>query len=66
VSRFKTYWVWIDGKPGVPPHKLHDNIARDGLMLGRSTQTWSTALAHLRDYMKKGYIVRVYEVDDGA
>jgi hypothetical protein len=71
MSKGKRYWIWIDGKPGTPPHLLHDEIQKACLatgtnefLLGRSTGTWSTALSYLRDYMKAGFVCRVYEVDE--
>jgi hypothetical protein len=63
VSKFKRYWVWIDGKPGTAPHELQAEIEKHGFQFGRSTGTWGTALCYLRDYMKAGFICRVYEVD---
>jgi hypothetical protein len=64
VGKFKCYWVWIEGKPGLAPHELHAEIERHGFILARSTQTWSTALSYLRDYMRAGFIVSVYEVEE--
>jgi hypothetical protein len=60
----KRYWVFIEGKPGSAPHRLHDEIEKHGFMLGRSTGTWGTALRYLREYMKAGFICRVYEVNE--
>jgi hypothetical protein len=64
VSRFKRYWVWIDGKTGVPPHRLQEEIAAAdirGLTWGHSFQTWESALSYLRECMRAGFVVRVYE-----
>jgi hypothetical protein len=66
MSKPKRYWIWIDGKPGTAPHELHEAIEAAGFMLGRSTGTWSTALSYLRDYMKAGFICRVYEADESS
>ncbi len=61
----KRYWVWIDGKTGIAPHDLHAAIEHHaGFMLGRSCGTWGSALSWLRDYMKAGFICRVYEVEE--
>lgn len=66
MSKPKTYWVWIDGKPGIAPHHLPGEIAKyPGFMLGRSCGTWATTLSWLRDYMKAGFICRVYEDREG-
>jgi hypothetical protein len=64
VSKAKRYWIWIDGKAGLAPHELPEEIAKHGLVMGRSTGTWATALSYLRDYMKLGFVVRIYEVDE--
>ena len=62
MSKGKRFWVWIDGKPGCAPHDLPAEIAKhDGFMIGRSCGTWGAATAWLRDYMKAGFIVSVYE-----
>lgn len=64
MSSFKTYYVWIDSMPGIAPHHLQAEIDKHpGFMLGRSCATWPTAFSWLRDYMKAGFIVKVYEVD---
>jgi hypothetical protein len=64
VSKGKRYWLWIEGKPGVLPHELAAAVEEAGFVWGRSTGTWATALLYLRDYMRAGFVVRVYEVDE--
>lgn len=61
----KRYWIWIDGKSGTAPHELHQEIAKHPtFLLGRSCGTWKTAESWLRDYMKAGFICRIYEVSE--
>lgn len=58
----KTYYVWIEGKPGLLPHQLPEEIAKyPSFLWGRECGSWQTALSWLRDYMKAGFIVRIYE-----
>jgi hypothetical protein len=64
MGKPKRYWLWIDGKPGIAQHELQGEIDKHGFTFGRSTGTWGTALSYLRDYMKAGFIVRVYEVEE--
>jgi hypothetical protein len=64
MAKAKRYWLWIDAKPGVLPHDLPGEIDRAGFIIGRSAGTWSTALSYLRDYMRAGFLVTIYEVDE--
>jgi hypothetical protein len=64
MARGKRYWLWIEGKPGVLPHQLAEELAKHDFTWGRSAGTWGTALSYLRDYMKAGFICRIYEVDE--
>lgn len=63
MSRFKSYWIWVDGKPGIDPHRLQAELDKDGEAWGRESSTWGSALNHLRRLMKKGYTVKIYERD---
>lgn len=62
MSRFKTYYLFVESKLDFPPHALVEELDKDREHIGRSCQTWATAEDHLRRLMKKGYVVRVYEV----
>jgi hypothetical protein len=61
------YWVWLDGKAGVPLHKLQEEIERQSfreagkVTLGRQFWTWAPALTYLRARMKEGWVCRVYQ-----
>jgi hypothetical protein len=63
MAKQKQYWLWIESKRGCLPHELHKELEKDGLVWGREVQTWTTALLYLRDAMKRGYVVRVYETE---
>lgn len=63
MSKAKQYWLWVEGKHGHATHDLPKLMADDGEMWGRQSSTWESASNHLRRMMKKGYIVRIYEVD---
>lgn len=61
----KRYWVWIDGKLGQPPHELHAELGKHSdFVMGRSCGTWKAAALWLREYMKAGFVVRCYEVEE--
>lgn len=67
MAKFNTYYVWIEGKPGVPPHKLPEEIKKyesKGFTIGRGCGTLGTALSWLRDYVSEGFVVRIYGARD--
>lgn len=64
MAKQKRYWLFIVGKQGLLPHELHTEMNKHGVLLGREVQTWTTALSYLRDYIKLGYVVQVYESED--
>lgn len=61
MARYTTYYVWITGKPGVPMHKLPEEIGKhEGFMMGRGCGTLQTALSWARDYIAAGFEVTLY------
>lgn len=63
MAKYDTYYVWITGKPGMPKHKLPEEVNKyndRGFLIGRGCGTLTTALSWLREYVKEGFEVTIY------
>ncbi len=67
-GRFPSVAVWLQGKAGVLPHDLPDEIVRSsvpGITWGHTFGSWGTAQKYIREAIRDGWIVYVYEVWNG-
>lgn len=64
-GRFPQIGVWLVSKIGVLPNDLPQEIARssiEGITWGHTFGTWTSANGYIRECIKDGWTVSVYEV----